>query len=277
MMCCVKFKQTAVTDNEVTSMHTDDRPIGVLDSGLGGISVLRELVKLMPGEDFLYYGDSANAPYGTRVPEEVIDLTKKGVEFLLERGAKAIVVACNTATSVAIRELREKYEKDGIPVIGIEPALKPAVLAKAHPRVIVMATPMTLTQDKFNSMLHVYEDDANIIKMPCPGLVEYIEKGILEGPVIEEYLKKRFAEYDRENIDAVVLGCTHYPLIRDVIRKLLPGVAIYDGGFGTAKQTRKRLEECGLLSGKENGGEVKIFNSKNTEDVLELSRKLLNS
>ena len=258
-------------------MHTDNRPIGVLDSGLGGISVLRELVKLMPGEDFLYYGDSANAPYGTRIPEEVIDLTKEDVKFLLERGAKAIVVACNTATSVAIKELRAEYEKNDIPVIGIEPALKPAVLAKEHPRVIVMATPMTLTQNKFNSMLHVYEDDANIIKMPCPGLVEYIESGVLEGPMLEEYLEKRFAEYDKENIDAVVLGCTHYPLIRDVVQKLLPDAVIYDGGFGTAKQTRKRLEECGLLSGKEDGGEVKIFNSKNTEDVLELSRKLLNS
>lgn len=258
-------------------MHTDNRPIGVLDSGLGGISVLRELVKLMPGEDFLYYGDSANAPYGTRIPEEVIDLTKKDVEFLLERGAKAIVVACNTATSVAIKELRAEYEKKDIPVIGIEPALKPAVLAKEHSRVIVMATPMTLTQNKFNSMLHVYEDEANIVKMPCPGLVEYIESGILDGPVIEEYLEKRFADYDKENIDAVVLGCTHYPLIRDVVQKLLPDVVIYDGGFGTAKQTRKRLEECGLLSGKESGGEVKIFNSKNMADVLELSRRLLNS
>ena len=159
-------------------MSTDNRPIGVLDSGLGGISVLRELVKLMPGENFIYYGDSANAPYGTRIPEEVIDLTKKDVEFLLERGAKAIVVACNTATSVAIKELRAAYE-EVLPVIGIEPALKPAVKAKEHSKVVVMATPMTLSQTKFNSMMHIYEDDANIIKMPCPGLVEYIESGVL--------------------------------------------------------------------------------------------------
>ena len=165
-------------------MSTDNRPIGVLDSGLGGISVLRELVKLMPGEDFIYYGDSANAPYGTRTPEEVIDLTKKDVEFLLERGAKAIVVACNTATSVAIKELRAAYEEI-LPVIGIEPALKPAVKAKEHSKVVVMATPMTLSQTKFNSMMHIYEDDANIIKMPCPGLVEYIESGVLDGPVLD--------------------------------------------------------------------------------------------
>ena len=256
-------------------MSTDNRPIGVLDSGLGGISVLRELVKLMPGEDFIYYGDSANAPYGTRTPEEVIDLTKKDVEFLLERGAKAIVVACNTATSVAIKELRAAYE-EVLPVIGIEPALKPAVKAKEHSKVVVMATPMTLSQTKFNSMMHIYEDDANIIKMPCPGLVEYIESGVLEGPVLDAYLEKQFAPYDKAEIDAVVLGCTHYPLIGEVIQKHLPGVFVYDGGFGTAKQTKRRLAERGLLSDRESGGKVEIFNSRNTEEILELSRRLLN-
>ena len=256
-------------------MSTDNRPIGVLDSGLGGISVLRELVKLMPGEDFIYYGDSANAPYGTRTPEEVIDLTKKDVEFLLERGAKAIVVACNTATSVAIKELRAAYE-EVLPVIGIEPALKPAVKAKEHSKVVVMATPMTLSQTKFNSMMHIYEDDANIIKMPCPGLVEYIESGVLEGPILDAYLEKQFAPYDKAEIDAVVLGCTHYPLIREVIQKHLPGVFVYDGGFGTAKQTKRRLAERGLLSDRESGGKVEIFNSRNTEEILELSRRLLN-
>lgn len=256
-------------------MSTDNRPIGVLDSGLGGISVLRELVKLMLGEDFIYYGDSANAPYGTRTPEEVIDLTKKDVEFLLERGAKAIVVACNTATSVAIKELRAAYE-EVLPVIGIEPALKPAVKAKEHSKVVVMATPMTLSQTKFNSMMHIYEDDANIIKMPCPGLVEYIESGVLDGPVLDAYLEKQFAPYDKAEIDAVVLGCTHYPLIREVIQKHLPGVFVYDGGFGTAKQTKRRLAERGLLSDRESGGKVEIFNSRNTEEILELSRRLLN-
>ena len=256
-------------------MSTDNRPIGVLDSGLGGISVLRELVKLMPGENFIYYGDSANAPYGTRIPEEVIDLTKKDVEFLLERGAKAIVVACNTATSVAIKELRAAYE-EVLPVIGIEPALKPAVKAKEHSKVVVMATPMTLSQTKFNSMMHIYEDDANIIKMPCPGLVEYIESGVLEGPVLDAYLEKQFAPYDKAEIDAVVLGCTHYPLIREVIQKHFPGVSVYDGGFGTAKQTKIRLEERGLLSDRKSGGKVEIFNSRNTEEILELSRRLLN-
>lgn len=255
-------------------METNIRPVGVLDSGVGGISVLRELVRLMPGEDFLYYGDSANAPYGTKAAQTVVDLTVKNTEFLLERGAKAIVVACNTATSVAIRLLREKYPD--MPVIGIEPALKPAVKAKEHSKVLVMATPMTLEQQKFNDMMHYYETDADIIKVPCPGLVELIEAGHLDGPELMEYLEQRFAPYKDEQIDAAVLGCTHYPLIRPMVQKMLPeGAVIYDGGFGTARETKRRLEECGLLNGRDSGGKVTFFNSKDNEKILELSERLL--
>ena len=255
-------------------METNTRPIGVLDSGVGGISVLRELVRLMPGEDFLYYGDSANAPYGTKAAQTVVDLTVKNTEFLLEQGAKAIVVACNTATSVAIRLLREMYPD--MPVIGIEPALKPAVKAKEHSKVLVMATPMTLEQQKFSDLMRFYETDAEIVKVPCPGLVELIESGHLDGPELMEYLEQRFAPYKDEQVDAAVLGCTHYPLIRPVVQMMLPeGAVIYDGGFGTAKETRRRLEECGLLSGRDNGGKVTFYNSKDSEEMLELSRRLL--
>ena len=251
----------------------DNRPIGVMDSGFGGMSTLKTLREILPRESFVFWGDNAHAPYGVHTAREIQDYTMEVVRRLLEKDVKAIVIACNTATSAAAATLREQLS---LPVLGLEPALKPAVLAKEHSKVVVMATPMTLSQTKFNSMLHVYEDEANIIKMPCPGLVEYIEGGMLEGPVLDEYLEKQFEPYEKSEIDAVVLGCTHYPLVKDEIQKHLPGVAIYDGGFGTAKQTRKRLTECGLLSGKESGGEVKIFNSKNTEDVLELSRRLLN-
>ena len=153
-----EIRRISAAVNEVYIMNTDNRPIGVLDSGLGGISVLRELVKLMPGEDFLYYGDSANAPYGTRTPEEVIDLTKKDVDFLLERGAKAIVVACNTATSVAIRELREEYEKKDIPVIGTH--VWPAQAAvHAGMKYVVNAIP-----DNWPMALHLSEGSVHTIQ-----------------------------------------------------------------------------------------------------------------
>ncbi len=249
-------------------------PIGIFDSGVGGISVLREIKKLLPGEDFIYYGDSANAPYGTKEVDAVIGFSMKIANFLLKKGAKALVVACNTATSVAIPVLRETYPE--IPIIGIEPALKPAVLAKEHPNVFVMATPMTLEQEKFAKLMHFYEDNADITKVPCPGLVELIEEGNLEGDQLYDFLEEKFAPYDKKKIDGVVLGCTHYPLIKKTVQKVLPGAIIYDGGFGTAKQTKKRLEEQGLLSNKTTGGKVTFYNSKNTEEILALSEKLLN-
>ena len=249
-------------------------PIGIFDSGVGGISVLREIRKILPGEDFIYYGDSANAPYGTKKVDDVIGFSMKIADFLLKEGAKALVVACNTATSVAIPVLRETYPD--IPIIGIEPALKPAVLAKDHPNVFVMATPMTLEQEKFAKLMHFYEDNAEITKVPCPGLVELIEEGSLEGEEIFRFLEEKFAPYDKEKIDGVVLGCTHYPLIKSTVQKVLPNAVIYDGGYGTAKQTKKRLEEFGLLSDENDGGTVTFYNSKNTKEILALSEKLLN-
>ena len=176
-------------------MSTDNRPIGVLDSGLGGISVLRELVKLMPGEDFIYYGDSANAPYGTRTPEEVIDLTKKDVEFLLERGAKAIVVACNTATSVAIKELRAAYE-EVLPVIGIEPALKPAVKAKELLVKLAEYKPLAKIEE-------LEEQNYNMIDERLNNGVEKFnreeeKKEQQEKPEVRSSLKERLAAKQKE-------------------------------------------------------------------------------
>ncbi len=256
------------------TQNMKNAPIGVLDSGVGGISVLKELVRILPGEDFLYYGDSANAPYGTKKVEDVIGFVTEISRFLLEKGAKALVVACNTATSVAIPVLRETWKE--VPIIGIEPALKPAVLSKENPKVLVMATPMTLEQEKFNTMMHRYEEMADIIKVPCPGLVEKIEEGILEGEEIDTYLNEKFAPYNKKKIDAVVLGCTHYPLIRKAVEKALPYSAVFDGGEGTAKQTKNRLTEAGLLSEKKSDGNITFFNSTGDEKLLSLCKTLLN-
>ena len=154
-------------------MNDNSRPIGVFDSGIGGISVLKEIVALMPEENYIYYGDSAHAPYGTRQVADIQNLSRSCVEFLLEHDAKAIVIACNTATSAAAAMLRADYPD--IPVIGIEPALKPAVLWKEHDRIAVMATPMTLKQDKFLSLMHTYEDQSVIYRVPCPKLVGFVK------------------------------------------------------------------------------------------------------
>ena len=184
-------------------MDEMQRPIGVFDSGVGGISVLRELVALMPNENFIFYGDSKNAPYGTKTLEEVRKLTLADAEYLRSRNVKALVVACNTATSAAIHILREKYQKE-IPVIGIEPALKPAVSVKENSRVLVMATPMTLREKKFHNLMQKFQDQAEIISLPCPGLVEFVERGELSGEALEHFLKNLFAPYQKRKVDAVL-------------------------------------------------------------------------
>ena len=146
-----------------------DLPVGVIDSGVGGISVLRELVKLMPGEDFLFFGDSVNAPYGIKSREWICETVLSHTARLRERGIKALVVACNTATSAAIKELRAVY--DDMPVIGIEPALKPAVMVKEHPNVLVLATPGTVTGEKFQNLMQGFAGKAEMTALPCPGLI----------------------------------------------------------------------------------------------------------
>ena len=248
-------------------------PIAVIDSGVGGISVLRELLKIMPGENYLYFGDSANAPYGTKTKEAVLDITQKNLEFLKKIGIKALVIACNTATSAAARVLRE--ENPELPIIGIEPAVKPASMVCESPRVLVMATRLTLREEKFLSLVGRFSDSAEFISLPCPGLVELIETGDTESDAIDEYLSKLFAPYKTLPIDAIVLGCTHYPHIKHIIRRHFPeNVKIIDGGEGTARQTKRRLEELSLINTDGNGS-VEILNSSPDPRLLEISQKLI--
>lgn len=257
-------------------MDKMQRPIGVFDSGVGGISVLRELVALMPNENYIFYGDSKNAPYGTKSLEEVQRLTCQDAEYLMDQGVKALVVACNTATSAAIQILRERYPD--MPVIGIEPALKPAVLAKENPRVLVMATPMTLREEKFRLLMEKYETKAQILPLPCPGLVEFVERGELESKELEAFLRRLFIEYQEQPVDCVVLGCTHYPFVKGMIQKVLgEQVQLFDGGAGTARETHRRLEECGLLNPSAKRGYVTLQSSLETEEARELELLLLNA
>lgn len=256
-------------------MDIGQQPIGVFDSGVGGISVLRELVAWMPHENYLFYGDSKNAPYGTKTLKEVQELACADAQYLLEKGAKALVVACNTATSAAIDLLRERYPQ--VPIIGIEPALKPAVHCKPNPRVLVMATPMTLREKKFHTLMERYRSDAQIISLPCPGLVEYVERGELEGMGLTGFLEKLFHDYVEYPVDCAVLGCTHYPLVKAAIGQVLgKQVQLFDGGEGTAKETHRRLKEMNLLNQSEEHGKVMFENSMGTEQMLALSRLLLN-
>ena len=249
------------------------QPIAVFDSGMGGISVLRELVSVMPNENYIYFGDSKNAPYGTKSKEEVQKLTMDHAEELFEQGAKGLVVACNTATSAAVAKLRELYPQ--IPIVGIEPAVKPAVNCKENPRVLVMATPMTIREEKFKKLMARYEEKADIIPLPCPGLMDFVERGDLDGEDLQKYLTELLYEFRHETVDAAVLGCTHYPFVRKMIQKTLGSeVQIFDGGAGTAREMKRRLREAGLLNDAETKGTVTFCNSLEDDRKLVLAKKL---
>ena len=253
-------------------MYNKNAPIGVFDSGVGGISVLRHLVRELPEEEFLYFGDSANAPYGTRPAEEIRELTFRAARHLLDRGCKALVLACNTATSVAAKELRLSLPDTVI--IGIEPALKPAALRFPGGTVGVIATPATLRDgSKFTRLLAKYEDACTVIRLPAPGLVELVEQGMADSPETAALLRPLLEPW-RGRLDGLVLGCTHYPFAQPVIEALLPGTELFDGGAGTARHTRRRLAEAGLLR-EEGPGRVIFENSCGSADMLALCRQLL--
>lgn len=255
-------------------MFSNEAPIAVIDSGVGGISVLKELIRLMPNENYIYFGDNKNAPYGNKTAEEVRELMFSNVSMLLDMGAKAIVIACNTATAASVSSLREKYPD--LDIIGIEPAIKPTVKYKENSNVLVMATTLTLKQDKFAELLYRFCDDVNIMTLACPGLMEFIEAGKTEGTELEEFLKKLFSNVEGIKFDSVVLGCTHYPHIKETIKKVLgDDVMIFDGGEGTARETKRKLELSGLLNQSQTKGYLKILCSSEENNIEKLSLKLL--
>lgn len=257
-------------------MNVEDRPIGFFDSGVGGLSVLREAVKILPGEDFIYFGDSKNAPYGVKDVDEVKTLTFNAVDFLMKKNIKALVVACNTATSAAIIDLREKYNRI-MPVIGIEPALKPAVEYRRKGKIIIMATPMTLSETKFSKLMNNYESEAQIEPLPCPGLVELIETGVIEGDDLDKYLREKMNPFQHEGIAAVVLGCTHYPFVKKALARVLTEkVPIIDGSRGTVKQLKRQLSQYNIINKRTEGGSIEINNSLENDEIIKLSYKLLN-
>ena len=250
-------------------------PIAVFDSGVGGLSVLRELVAQMPSEHFLYFGDSANAPYGTRPTAEIRSLTLAHAERLFDRGAKALVVACNTATSAAIGELRARWP-DRV-IIGIEPALKLAVSRHPGGCIGVLATESTLREEKFAALLQRCAENCHILKCPCPELVEFVERGELTGPALERCLAARLAPVLAAGPDALVLGCTHFPFAAGAIRRVVgPDVELLDGSAGTARETKRRLLDAGLLV-QQGEGIVTIENSLDSPAILALSRQLLHA
>lgn len=236
--------------------------VGVFDSGIGGLSVLSELEKLLPNEDFYYYGDSLNNPYGEKSDEELFEITSGVVDYLVNKGCRLIVIACNTATTRCMKYLREKY-KDVI-FVGTVPAIKVAC-DRDFKNTLVMATPATIESERTMELIRDnIRKDQNIYLVACPGLANAIEDNDQEK--IEEILKDTFREYKDKEIDSIVLGCTHYPFIKEDILKEMPGVILLDGSRGVAMEVKRQLENNGLLSDKLSR-KIVIYNSLTKEEV----------
>lgn len=251
-----------------------EQPIGIFDSGLGGISVLAELRRQLPRESFLYFGDSAYAPYGIKEKEQITKRCFSICDRFVKRQVKAIVVACNTATSACVHLLRERYPD--ILIIGMEPALKVAAERGTRQRIIVMATPLTLKEQKFDRLVERFRNEHTIYRQPCPRLVELVENDQLQDTaLVEAQLWEYLYPYDLTQIDSIVLGCTHFVFYRPYFTKLLPPrIALIDGNRGTALHLADRLQKQGTLC--ETGtGSVRIENSSADPRLLRLSEKLL--
>jgi len=221
-------------------------PIGIFDSGVGGISVLKEIRRQMPGENILYYADSAHCPYGTQPPENIRRRTTKIIRFLINNGAKIIVAACNTASIAGLDYLRQEFQ---IPIVGMEPAIKPAAKITINGKVGVLATGVTINGERFNSLLTRFACDIKVINVPCPGLVEQVEMGMLDSPETAAMLHKYLNPLIKNEVDTVVLGCTHYPFLRPLVESIMgPGVKVIDTGCAVAKRVHQVLQEGDLLS-----------------------------
>lgn len=245
-----------------------NRPIGFFDSGVGGITVLKAARAALPHERFIYYGDSANAPYGTRSSEDILACTRAGVDALVGRGIKLLVIACNTATSVAAQPLRRQLD---IPVVAMEPALKPASRYAGRGRVVVLATQATLALPRFRASMAEYGQNA--VALPVYGLVECIESGQTNGPQVERCLSEALAPMLGEPIGAVVLGCTHYPFVRAAVEALVPGAAVLDGAGGTVRQV-ERLLAANDLACRQGRGAVDFYSSSPEPGAVAVMRRL---
>lgn len=249
------------------------RPIAIFDSGVGGLSVLREVHRLLPGEDLLYLADQAHVPYGPRDPDEVRRLCEGAARFFLAQGAKLVVVACNTACAAALHHLRETFPS--VPFVGMEPAVKPAARASRSGVIGVLATPGTLQGRPFCSVVERFAQGVRVLTRTCPGLVEAVEAGEIGGPRLRALVEEAVAPLLAEGIDALVMGCTHYPLAQAVIREACgPGVELVDPSPAVARQVRRRLEALGLLRAAPGPGQTAFATTGDPERLRALLRAL---
>jgi glutamate racemase len=246
--------------------------IGVMDSGVGGISVLRHIHALLPHEHLIYVADSKYAPYGNKTPEEITARCMILADFLISQNVKALVVACNTATAAAIDELRETFD---LPIIGMEPAVKPAAEASKNGIVGVLATVGTLKSAQFAALLESYGRNVKVVTQGCMGLVECIERGELDAPETKALIRQYTTPLLTEGADTIVLGCTHYPFVKHVIQKAVgEKIILIDTGAAVAKQLKRQLQEKGLLSVSQQKAEVHFWTNSEAENAVQVIEAL---
>lgn len=240
--------------------------IGFFDSGIGGISVLHRALQVLPYEDYIYYADTEHTPYGEKTTEEILSYADEALRFFTEHNVKAVVVACNTATSVAAPYLRKKYS---IPIIGMEPAVKLAICNSKHKRVLVCATPVTCKMEKLHRLLNAVDLNHEVDLLPLPGLVHFAEAMEFDSPAVEAYLREELSRYPIEEYTSLVLGCTHFNYFKKVFRRiLLPETSLIDGCSGTIRQLWKLLEFGFLLEYGEGSTEYYFSGKPATEEQL---------
>jgi glutamate racemase len=227
----------------------NSQAIGVMDSGVGGISVLKHIHALLPNEHLIYAADSKHAPYGNKTPQQIESRVFSTSKFLLAHGAKALVVACNTATAAAISALRDKYAFLNIPIIGMEPAVKPAAAASSNGKIGVLATVGTLKSAQFAALLEKHGQHVQVFTQGCEGLVECIERGELSTANTYALLEKYCMPLLEQHVDTIVLGCTHYPFIKEAIQTIVgPKIHLIDTGAAVASQLQRKLTEHQMLA-----------------------------
>ena len=253
---------------------TPNSPIGIFDSGVGGISVLRALRQQIPDESVLYFGDQRHIPYGPRAMEQIREFSEAITRFLLEQGAKIIVVACNTASAAALQYLREIFPE--VPFVGMEPAVKPAAEHTHTGKVGVLATPATFQGALYASVVERFANGVELFQDTCPGLVQQIEQGNLEGPEARRILEAALQPMLEKDIDTVVLGCTHYPFVIPLIQEIVgENVRVIDPAPAVARQTGRLLEARAMRNGSGAKSEVKLYTSGDPETLRSLLPRLL--
>ena len=250
----------------------NNNPIGVMDSGVGGISVLKHIHALLPHENLFYVADSKYAPYGNKTAEEITARCMILADFLLQKDVKALVIACNTATAAAIDELRETFD---ITIIGMEPAVKPAAEASKNGIIGVLATVGTLKSAQFAALLESYGRNVKVVTQACVGLVECIERGELDTPETKALIRQFTSPLLAEGADTIVLGCTHYPFVKQVIQEVVGDkITLIDTGAAVAKQLKRQLEEKDLLSASQQKAKVTFWTNSEAENASQVTEKL---